>query len=1118
MTNVADEVPRLAKTGDARWELPSGVPAIAGLAICLMLAVAQVAWAGYALGVGNQAIQIAFLKHWANPALFAHDEMVRQTLPLYPSYSFRLLAPLLHVIALDPLYFTLQVVTTFFTLAMVYALGRSIFRSHASALAAVAILVAGHHRALAGDTLYSSGFTHTYVALPVALGALALAYRRHMVWAFAVAGVLFDLHALTGAYVLLMLGAGLLADRQSMPFSFWVRRAVLCGGVAVALAAPTLVQMAGQHQTFDATWINLMRIRSAEHSFPSTWWAAGNPDLPRFALLLALFVMSWSFGAVRQLGSGSARALNLTRWMTAAVLALFAVGYLFTELVPTPVIIRLQPFRASRLLLVLLFVHIAHAAVIAIRAGWTGATASATGERITLARLPRAAEMIGGLLVLATLVIPPLLPLLPLTVAVVTIVALISGRLSWPQAIVVAGALVIALLAYRQIQFPLPFLSPEVNWFPHGTSGGPEVGLALAALLAAVFFSILIAWTREVLPQRLLIGAAFLVGALLSGILFQQHAATPSTGITAALAPVAHWAQEKTPPDAVFLTPTGYSAFRILSDRGLVADWRDGTQLYFSGQFGPTWFNRITDLEPGLTLSPDNTRLLSRGKSLETLDTEALVALATKYGASYILLPSPPPDHPRPLQVAFADPHYTAYTLHPAVAMSGSKAVPKGVINPADWLAAQKFMNTTVAENIDKYRKSDLTVQIVDPSGHPVQDLVATVDQTRHAFNFGVSLGFFEPNDISSEGDEKGEPVTPQELALMPTCFNASMIPFSGKWMYVEPARDHVTYSDLDKYIGFCAEHNITVEYHFLAGLAPAWLNGNEMEAVKRFPDHAMGLVDRYHDRVKYWQLTNESHLLRGVPAVCKLIRAKYPDLKLGVSDCVKFWSEEDNPIGKRMDMYRGIQMIPWLKGQGVKLDYFSIHGHRPYGLWADPRTMYDVFDTISKMGVKLHVTEMLLPLGDQIVGPMRRGVWTPALQADFLQDYLTVCFSHPAMELVNFWGLAHEGWGESAGLLDDHLKPRPAFDRIKHLVKDVWHTRMTGPLPLDGTMATRAFHGDYALTVALGDGRTAKATFSVPEGAGTNVRFCLDAGKGTLTAVPASTPKALTQSSAPAR
>ncbi len=1077
---------------------PRTIPAAAGVVLCLILAVAQMAWAGYSLGVGNQAIQIAFLKHWANPALFATDEMVRQTLPLYPSYFFRLLAPLLHVVALEPLYFTLQLLTTFLTLAMVYLLGRRIFRSHASALAAVAMVVAGHHRALAGDTLYSNGFTHTYAALPLALAALALAYRRHMLWAFALAGVLFNLHALTGAYVLLMLAAAIVADLRSMPFSSWMRRASLCAILAGTLALPTLLQMATQHQTFDTSWINLMRIRSAEHSFPATWWTVGNPDLPRFALLLALFVMSWSFGALRQTSNDRRRILTMTQAMTAAVLALFAVGYIFTEIFPTPLIIRLQPFRASRLLLVLFLISIAHAAVNSLRIAFTGSLA----DDLTLRRLPRFAELLSGTLILATLVVPPLLPLLPLTVAIAALTAIISGRLSWLQALVVSAALLIALLAYRQIQFPLPLLSSSLNNFSPTTTMDPAIALALLALTAAILFTILLACLRSHTSQRLLIGSASILGALFCGLLFHQYTTTPPTGLTANLAPVANWAQQKTPPDALFLTPTGYSTFRLLADRGLVADWRDGTQLYFSSHFGPEWFSRITDLEPGLTLSPDNTRLLARGKPLDTLDTDTLLALAKKYHAAYILLPSPPPDHPRPLQIAFADAHYTAYTLNPIATTTAP--TPPGVINPLDWQAMQTFLHTTVAHNIDKYRKSDLTVQIVDTSGRPIQDLLATIDQTRHAFRFGVSLGFFEPNTLDSLGDEKGAPVTPQELALMPTCFNASMIPFSGKWIYTEPTKDHVTYSDLDKYIGFCAAHQIAVEYHFLAGLAPAWLRGNEEESEKRFPAHAMSLVDRYHDRVQYWQLTNEGHLLAGVPAVYQMIRAKYPDLKLGISDCVKFYSDEDNILAKRLDMYRGIGTISWLKTQGVQLDYFAIHGHRPYGLWADPRAMYDVFDTIAKLGggVKLHVTEMLLPLGNQIVGPVRRGTWTPELQADFLQDYLTVCFSHPAMELVNFWGLPRGGWGPSAGLLDDHGQPRPALDRIKHLVNDVWHTRLSGPLPLDGSLSTRAFHGDYLLTLTLPDGRTANATFSLPEQPGNpaaHLRFCLDAKNATL-------------------
>src|SRR4051794_31383153 len=55
------------------------------LSICLLLSLGQVIWAGYRLGVGNQSIQIPFLKHLLDPALYANDPMVTQTQGAYPT-------------------------------------------------------------------------------------------------------------------------------------------------------------------------------------------------------------------------------------------------------------------------------------------------------------------------------------------------------------------------------------------------------------------------------------------------------------------------------------------------------------------------------------------------------------------------------------------------------------------------------------------------------------------------------------------------------------------------------------------------------------------------------------------------------------------------------------------------------------------------------------------------------------------------------------------------------------------------------------------------------------------------------------------------------------------------
>src|SRR4051812_42936749 len=98
MTPTAGETPPLHQPDTSAIHVPpphlpsrSRVPALAGVALCLLLAVCQIALAGYALGVGNQGIQIAFLKRWSDPALFSGDIMVRETMPLYPSYFFRIL-------------------------------------------------------------------------------------------------------------------------------------------------------------------------------------------------------------------------------------------------------------------------------------------------------------------------------------------------------------------------------------------------------------------------------------------------------------------------------------------------------------------------------------------------------------------------------------------------------------------------------------------------------------------------------------------------------------------------------------------------------------------------------------------------------------------------------------------------------------------------------------------------------------------------------------------------------------------------------------------------------------------------------------------------------------------
>src|SRR5688572_14510747 len=257
------DVPGIASGGDPpllarssrepRWGRV--VKWVLGLQVVILLALVQVMWAGYRLGVGNQTIQIPFLKRSINSELYKGDAMVEQTLPYYSSYFYKGVAKIVAWvepmarpdsqgrIPFDPVtsvYFWLHVLTAAAALAAAYALGRDMFKSRAAGVVLLLIMLAGHHRALAGDDLYSVGFTHTWAVFPLAIAAIALLYKDRYFLAFALLGVIFNLHALTAAYLFVMFGAWA-ALEFPRPRQWW--RPIVMAGLFGAIAWPTVADM-----------------------------------------------------------------------------------------------------------------------------------------------------------------------------------------------------------------------------------------------------------------------------------------------------------------------------------------------------------------------------------------------------------------------------------------------------------------------------------------------------------------------------------------------------------------------------------------------------------------------------------------------------------------------------------------------------------------------------------------------------------------------------------------------------------------------------------------------------------------------------------------------------------
>ena len=108
---------------------------------------------------------------------------------------------------------------------------------------------------------------------------------------------------------------------------------------------------------------------------------------------------------------------------------------------------------------------------------------------------------------------------------------------------------------------------------------------------------------------------------------------------------------------------------------------------------------------------------------------------------------------------------------------------------------------------------------------------------------------------------------------------------------------------------------------------------------------------------------------------------------------------------------------------------------------------MLELLDQFAAFGKDLQVTEFDVAVADEQV------------QADYTRDFLTVCFSHPAIKGFMIWGFwegAH--WKPSAAMIRRDWSTKPNYDAWNDLIYRQWWTDTRGVTAGDGTFVRAAF------------------------------------------------------------
>ncbi len=382
-------------------------------------------------------------------------------------------------------------------------------------------------------------------------------------------------------------------------------------------------------------------------------------------------------------------------------------------------------------------------------------------------------------------------------------------------------------------------------------------------------------------------------------------------------------------------------------------------------------------------------------------------------------------------------------------------------------------------QRIEKHRKADAVISVVDASGKPVPGAKVQTEQTNHAFLFGCNIYRWGRID-----DEKLEAAYRDRFAEL---LNYATVAFY--WPSYERQRGKPDHPYAKRVAQWCKEHNIATKGHPLAWnySDPAWLPDDPDEIYRLQLARIDDCVKRFAGLIDRWDVVNEAthfdrkdFIERRAPKFSAMWK-KYGRIEFTRACFVE--ARKANPKATllindyRTDpAYEGI-IKGLVDADGRRLyDVIGIQSHMHGGAWSNEK-IWEVCERFAKFGVPLHFTETTILSGHRGWRGPADGEWasTPdgeKYQAREVVRFYTMLFSHPTVEAITWWDFSDQGsWKRApAGFIRKDMTPKPAYDELKKLIKGKWWTKKTIETDKDGKATFRGFLGDYRVTVTAGD------------------------------------------------
>jgi GH35 family endo-1,4-beta-xylanase len=272
----------------------------------------------------------------------------------------------------------------------------------------------------------------------------------------------------------------------------------------------------------------------------------------------------------------------------------------------------------------------------------------------------------------------------------------------------------------------------------------------------------------------------------------------------------------------------------------------------------------------------------------------------------------------------------------------------------------------------------------------------------------------------------------------------------------------------------------------------PEWVKRYDYRKQMMFAEvRVRNLAARFKGRVKIWDAVNEplwepafknlahrhwphiepiEDMAEYIEQVLRWVRDEDPDACCLINDYgleqdkQELVAKDGTEVTAALQRRRFLKLVAELRRRGSPPDALGMQAHT--GGWLDHQTQWAVYDELSQAGLPLHVTEFWA----HTRGLAEQGQWSEEaidrLQAEYVANYLTAAFGHPALEGFFFWGFGGVEWYEHSG-----HELRPVFHRVRDLLHKEWRTQVQTRTDKSGAVRFRGFFGQYALRHELSPG-----------------------------------------------